>query len=103
MLSSVSKLIFRSPLPSVTIKPPQLVAWLSSKTDSTSPSTGDTHESGKDIHDPTIDASHQSGTMTEQQRVAWEKKDQGVTSHTQTRQERVPPEEKDVETRTSNS
>ncbi|CAF1127687.1 unnamed protein product [Rotaria sordida] len=101
MLSSLSKFVTYPRLSLSLVKQQYLFA--SSKADSTSPKTGDTRESGtKDIHKPTIDASHQSGKKSKQERIAWEKEEQGVSSDIQTRQIRIPPDEKrDVKTKTS--
>lgn len=96
MLSSFSKFIYYPRLPLSLIKQQcSFASTSSSKGDSTSPSTGDTYEGGKkDIHKPTVDASHQSGTKSQQDRSTWENKEQGFTSDTQTRQERIPQDEK---------
>jgi hypothetical protein len=97
MFSSFSKLISYPRLPLSFLKQQCSFASTSSssKSDSTSKSTGDTYEQGKkDIHDPKIDASHQSGTKTKQERMQWEKKEQGFSSDIETRQERIPEDEK---------
>ncbi|CAF0985928.1 unnamed protein product [Rotaria sp. Silwood1] len=93
MLSSFSRFITYPRLSLSLVKQQHLFA--SSKADSTSPKTGDTHQFGKkDIYKPTIDASHQSGTKSKQERVAWEKKEQGVSPDIQTRQERKTADQK---------
>jgi hypothetical protein len=104
MLSSFSKFIYSPRLSLSLIKQQWSFASSSSKGDSTSPSTGDTHQDGKkDIHKPTIDASHQSGTKSKEDRTEWVKKEQGFTNDIETRQERKPQnEKKDVKTKTSN-
>jgi hypothetical protein len=95
MLSSFSKFIHYPRLSLSVIKQQHLFAS-SSKGDSTSPSTGDTHENGKkDIHNPTIDSSHQFGTRNEKERAELEKEEQGLFSTTQTRHERQTPEQKE--------
>jgi hypothetical protein len=99
MFSSFSKFISRPRLSLSLIKQQYLFASTSS-----SRSTGDTYENDKkDIHKPKIDASHQSGTKSEQERTIWENKEQGFSSDVQTRQERIPPDEKkNMKTKTSN-
>ena len=100
MLSSISKLVATPRLSLSLIKQQYLSS--SSKGDSTSKSTGDTKEKGKDIHKPDIDASHQSGSKNQKQRTEWENKEQGFTNDTETRQERKVPNEKDnVKTKSS--
>ncbi len=55
----------------------------------------------KDKHDLKIDASHQSGTKSQQERIEWQKKEQGFTSDIETRQERIPENEKKKDTKTN--
>lgn len=102
MLPSFAKFVSRSPLSLSLIHQQRLFAS-SSKSDSTSRSTGDTREKGKkNIHDPKIDASHQSGSKSKEERAAWMKKEQGLSSDVETRQERIPPnEKKDTKTKGS--
>ena len=107
MLSSFSKLISNPRLSLSFLKQQYSFASTSSsssKGDSSSPSTGDTRQNGKKgEHQPTIDASHQSGTKSEKERIQWENKEQGFSSDTQTRQERIPQDQKkNVKTKTSN-
>ena len=88
MLSSLAKLISRPRFSLSLIQQQHLFA--SSKGDSTSPSTGDTHERGtKDIHDPKIDASHQPGPITQEERDAWtEKEHEGLSPNGKIRSDR---------------
>jgi hypothetical protein len=89
MLSSFSKFIYHPRLPLSLLK--QQYSFESTS----SSSKGDTNQHGKkNIHEPTIDASHQSGTKSQQERTIWEKKEQGFSSDTETRQERIPEDEK---------
>jgi len=101
MFSSFSKFISQPRLSLSLIKQQYLFASTSS-----SRSTGDTYENDKkDIHKPKIDASHQSGTKSEQERTIWENKEhmQGFSSDAQIRQERIPRDEKkNMKTKTSN-
>lgn len=93
MLSAFSRFATCSRLSLCLIK--QQCVFASSKTDSTSPKTGDTHESGtKDIYKPGIDSSQQTGTKTQEERIELEKEEQGVTPDIQTRQERKSPDQK---------
>jgi hypothetical protein len=97
MLSSFSKLISNPRLSLFFLKQQYSFA-------STSSSKGDTRQNGKkDEHQPTIDASHQSGTKSEKERIEWENKEQGFSSDTKIRQERIPQDQKkNVKTKTSN-
>jgi hypothetical protein len=104
MLSSVSKTICYSRL-SLSLIKQQCSFASSSKGDSSSRSTNNTSQNNKkDIHTPKIDASHQSGTKSQQERTVWQNKEQGLASDTQTRQERIPQgEKKNPKTKTSNN
>ena len=61
-----------------------------------SASTGDTSEDGnKNIHEPQIDASQQSGTKSKEERIKWQKAEQGLSSDIQTRIIRKPQNEQE--------
>lgn len=88
MLSSLAKFIPRPGFSLSLIQQQYLFASSSSKRAPTSSSTGDTPGKGTDdVHDPQMDTSHQTGSMTQQERDAWMKKEHdgyspGTKGHT---------------------
>ncbi|CAF1263973.1 unnamed protein product [Adineta steineri] len=85
MLSSFSKLIHNSRFSLSLIKQQcSFISTSSIKNDLPSRSSDNNSQKNKnDTHDPQIDSSHQSGTISQKERTAWEKAEHDITSNKQ--------------------